>query len=170
MSSVKFLSRCIAAAPGNVIALVESDVNPMSQVFQSPVTALFVTLVLGAIALSGHFRIAATQCLLVATWVVAIFGLRAQPWPVLIGLGSMMAGALILLGYWFRPDVIPAYSGVLSPQATSLFSPDGPRFRQPAAHHRHCARHCRRSRRRTAGWCARYRREACGSADRTACL
>jgi hypothetical protein len=86
---------------------------------------LFLALVLGAVALSGHFSSTATQCLLVAAWVVAVFGLWAQPWPVLIGFGSVMAGALVLLGYWFRPDVIPAYSGVLSPQSTLLFSPDG---------------------------------------------
>jgi hypothetical protein len=99
--------------------------NAISQIFQSPVTALVVALAIGAVTLSGHFSITATQCLLVATWAVTIFGLRAQPLPVLIGLGSMVAGALVLLGYWFRPDVIPLYSGVLSPQKTLLFSPDG---------------------------------------------
>jgi hypothetical protein len=102
-----------------------SHVNTISQFLQNPVTALVVALALGAVALSGHFSIAATQCLLVAAWVVAVFALWAQPWPVLIGVGSIMAGALVLLGYWFRPDVIPTYSGVLSPRSTLLFSPDG---------------------------------------------
>ena len=99
--------------------------NTISQFLYNPLTALVVTLALGAVALSGHFSVTGTQFLLVAAWVVAIFGLRAQPWPVVVGLGAIMAGALVLLGYWFRPDVIPAYSGVLSPESTLLFSPDG---------------------------------------------
>jgi hypothetical protein len=40
----------------------------------------------------------------------------------MIGAGSIIGGALILLGYLFRPDAIPGYSGVLSPKATLLFS------------------------------------------------
>jgi len=99
--------------------------NTISQFLQNPATALVVALALGAVALSGHFSITATQCLLFAAWVVAVFSLWAQPWPVLIGFASIMAGALVLLGYWFRPDVVPAYSGILSPQSTLLFSPDG---------------------------------------------
>jgi hypothetical protein len=40
----------------------------------------------------------------------------------MIGAGAIIGGALILLGYLFRPDAIPGYSGVLSPKATLLFS------------------------------------------------
>lgn len=105
--------------------VMTATLNLISQFLQNPLAALFLALVLGAVALSGHFSSTATQCLLVAAWVVVVFGVRAHPWPVLIGIGSVMAGALVLLGYWFRPDVIPAYSGVLSPQGTLLFSPDG---------------------------------------------
>jgi len=100
-------------------------VNTIRQFLCSPITALVVALALGAAALSGHFSSVATQALLFAAFAAAIFGLWAQPWLVLIGLGSIIAGALVLLGYWFRPDVIPAYSGVLAPRSTLLFSPDG---------------------------------------------
>jgi hypothetical protein len=95
--------------------------NAIGELLQNPVLALVITIVALALALSGHFSVIASQCLFVATLVVAIIGLRAQPWPVLIGGSISIAGGLLLLGYWFRPDVIPAYSGVLASQATLLF-------------------------------------------------
>ncbi|MBI3530498.1 MAG: hypothetical protein HY067_21335 [Betaproteobacteria bacterium] len=64
----------------------------------------------------------ATQLLLLAAWLVAIFGLRHKPTPVIIVIGAMLAGALVLLAFYFRPDVIPAYSGVLTPKSTLIFS------------------------------------------------
>ena len=76
---------------------------------ESPYTALSAAIILGALALSGRFSVNATQFLLVAAWVVSIIGLRGQPLPVSIGMSAIVGGALVLLGYWFQPDVMPAY-------------------------------------------------------------
>jgi hypothetical protein len=94
----------------------------LEKLIESPYTALSVAIVLGALALSGKFNVTATQILLVFAWAVAIVGLRSTPVPIMLGSGAMIGGALILLGYWFRPDAIPSYSGVLAPRATLLFS------------------------------------------------
>ena len=91
---------------------------------ESPYTALVAALILGGIALSGKFSVTATQILLGVALVVAIVGLREQPLPVLVGCAAVIAGGLILLAYWFRPDAIPSYAGILKPKATLLFSVD----------------------------------------------
>ncbi len=102
-------------------------VNTVSQFIRRPDTALVCALVLGAVGLSGHSSITATRLLLFAAWLVAIFGFWIKPWSVgnRIVLSVFITLSLTLLGYWFRPDVLPAYFGVLSPQNTLLFSPDG---------------------------------------------
>lgn len=94
----------------------------LAKIFESSYTALFIGILIGALALSGKFNVTATQTLLALAWVVAIIGLRSTPAPVMIGAGAIIGGALILLGYLFRPDAIPGYSGVFSPKATLLFS------------------------------------------------
>jgi hypothetical protein len=99
----------------------------------SPYTALIVTLVFTALAFSGRVSVIATQGLLIAAWVVALFGLREQPLPVLLGIGAILAGAFLLLAWNFRPEAIPLYSGELSakPKAKLLFSPVEPTTNPP---------------------------------------
>jgi hypothetical protein len=89
---------------------------------ESPYTALSAALILGGLALSGKFNVTATQCLLITAWAVSIVGLRGQPLPVMVGISAAIAGGLILLAYWFRPDVVPLYAGILTPKSTLLFS------------------------------------------------
>lgn len=96
----------------------------LGKVMESPYTALSAAIVFGALALSGRFSVTATQLLLVAAWGVAVVGLRGQPLPICVGTSAIIAGALIMLGYWFRPDAIPAYSGILTPKI--LFSASDP--------------------------------------------
>jgi hypothetical protein len=45
--------------------------------------------------------------------------------PKIIGVGGILAASLVLLAYWFRPDTVPAYSGILRPSSELLFSPRG---------------------------------------------
>jgi hypothetical protein len=66
--------------------------------------------------------VAATQTLLVAAWIVAIVGFRSQPVAILIGLASIIGGALLILAFIFRPDAVPAYTDILAPKTTLLFS------------------------------------------------
>jgi hypothetical protein len=94
----------------------------IEELLQSPYTALSVAIVLGALALSGRFSVTITQFLLVCAWGVAFVGMRGFPLPILVGSSTMLAGGLILLGYWFRPEAVPGYTGVLTPQVTVLFS------------------------------------------------
>lgn len=93
--------------------------------FESPYTALSIALVLGALAFTGKLSVTATQTLLVAAWAVAVVGLRQQPLPVMAGIAAILAGVLLLLAYWFRPDTVPTYTGILKPKATLLFSASG---------------------------------------------
>src|SRR5450432_914845 len=94
----------------------------IEEFLQSPYTALSVAIVLGALALSGRFSVTITQFLLVFAWGVGVVGMRAVPLPMLVGSATMLAGGLILLGYWFRPEAVPGYVGVLAPKTTVLFS------------------------------------------------
>ena len=94
--------------------------SSIQHLLESPYTALCVAIILGAVALSGKFTVIATQILLVAAWAVALVGLRGQPLPILIGTGALVGGGLILLAYWFRPDAVPQYSGVLVPKSVEV--------------------------------------------------
>lgn len=66
-----------------------------------------------------------SQCLLVFAWGIAVVGCRSQPLPTLIAIAIMVASGLFLLGYWFRPETIPSYSGILNTESELLFSADG---------------------------------------------
>jgi hypothetical protein len=94
----------------------------IEKLLESPYTALAVAVVLGALALSGKFNVTATQFLLVFAWAITTLGLRGQALPIMIGSSAVVAGALVLLGYYFRPDAVPSYYGVLEAQGTTLFS------------------------------------------------
>ncbi|MGB7099495.1 MAG: hypothetical protein WBD95_12130, partial [Xanthobacteraceae bacterium] len=94
----------------------------IERLIESPYTALSAAIILGALALSGKFSVTATQTLLVAAWAVIVLGLRGRPLPVLIGSALATGGVLILLAYWFRPDAVRSYTGVLAPKAKLLFS------------------------------------------------
>ena len=91
----------------------------------SPVTGLVFAVVCLGIAFSGKLNMTATQALFCVAWVIALFGLRSLPWPLFVGSGAVLAGALLMLAYWARPELIPAYSGLLSSKQTEkvLFSP-----------------------------------------------
>lgn len=78
----------------------------IAKFIESPYTALAVAIVLGALALSGQFNVTLTQLLLGAAWAVAFVGLRDQPWPIMVGASAMIAGCLLMLGYWFRPETV----------------------------------------------------------------
>jgi hypothetical protein len=97
----------------------------IEKILENSYTMFAVAVVLGALALSGRFSVTATQLLLVMAWGIAIVGLRSQPTPILVGCGAVLAGCLILLAYWFRPEAVPTHTGTLTPQSTLLFSPDG---------------------------------------------
>jgi hypothetical protein len=97
----------------------------LERLLVSPYTALIVAIVLGALALSGRFSVALTRTLLVIAFLVSIISLRTQALPILIVYSLAIAGVLILLGHWFRPELIVAYSGILTPKKSLLFSPYG---------------------------------------------
>src|SRR5258708_6337567 len=98
----------------------------ITDIFESPYTALSVAIILGAIALTGKFNVTLSQVFLVLAWGIAIVGLRSQPLPIMVGTAAIVAGCLIVVGYWFRPDIvaIPQYSGILSPKVETLASKD----------------------------------------------
>lgn len=95
----------------------------MANILESPYTALCIAVVLGALSLSGKLSVTMTQFLLVVTWAVAIVGLRGQPLPVMVGAAAIVAGGLVLLGYWFTPDAIPSNVGVLRAREVSTIFP-----------------------------------------------
>jgi hypothetical protein len=92
----------------------------VSKLLESPYTDLVVAIVLGALALSGKFTVTATHALLAFAWAIVIVGLRGQPLPLMVWYGAVAAGVLVLLGYWFSPDPIPRYVGVLYPKVHSV--------------------------------------------------
>ncbi len=94
----------------------------VGKLFESPYTALFVAILFGAIALSGKFNVTLTQVGLVAAWVIALFGLRSLPIPIIVGLGAIIGGILFLLAYHFKPEVIPQHFGLLTPNRKMIFS------------------------------------------------
>ncbi|WP_315716481.1 MULTISPECIES: hypothetical protein [unclassified Bradyrhizobium] len=94
----------------------------IEKILESPYTALSAAVILGALALSGKFSVTATQCLLAVAWAVVLFGLRGQPLPVQAGCALVTGGVLILLAFFFRPDAVPSYAGVLVPKSELLFS------------------------------------------------
>lgn len=97
----------------------------LDKVIGSPYTALSAALIFAALALSGRFSVTATQCLLVAAWAVVFVGLRGQPLPIQLGGALVVGGGLIILAYWFRPDAVPSYAGILVPKSELLFSAAG---------------------------------------------
>ncbi len=91
----------------------------ISRVVESPYTALIVTLLLGGLALSGKFSITLTQIALLVSFLVFLFALRSFSAAVIVGFGAIFFGSVVLLGFWFRPDLIEIdltkYEGVLQP-------------------------------------------------------
>lgn len=104
-----------------------SFIHSVERVLENPVTAIIIALVLGAAALSGRFSVSASQLLLLLAWGVSVVSLRAQPMPLLAGYGAIIGGVLLLTAYYFRPEMVPAYSGILKPaeEARLLYSPKG---------------------------------------------
>jgi hypothetical protein len=93
---------------------------------ESPYTALSVAIIFGALALSGKFSVSASQFFFVLAWGVAIIGLRGQPLALFVGLSAIIGGVLVILAYFFRPDVVPSYAGILMPKGGTIFSFNGP--------------------------------------------
>lgn len=92
----------------------------LEKLIESPYAALVVAVTVGGLALSGKFIATATYVLLAVAWAIVVIGLRGRPAPVLVG-GAAIAGALlILLGFWFSPDSVPGYSGILYPKIDTL--------------------------------------------------
>ena len=67
-------------------------------------------------AFSGKLNVPASQILLLAAWVILLFGMSSLPMPLLIGCALISAGCLVVLGYWIRPALVPAYTGILEPE------------------------------------------------------
>jgi hypothetical protein len=99
--------------------------NDVREFVTNPFTMFSAGIVLGALALSGKFSVTATQILLVVAWAVAVIGLRVQPLAIFAGIALCLAGGLILLAYWFRPEVAPQDFGLLSPRKNVVFSVGG---------------------------------------------
>jgi hypothetical protein len=98
----------------------------LDPVLKSPYTALLVTLVMSALALTGHASATAAGMLLFLAWCVTVYALKRRlPLPIVLRLSAILFVCLSLLAYWFRPDIVPAYSGILVPRSELLFSPSG---------------------------------------------
>ena len=115
----------------------------------SPITALFVAVVFGALALSGRFNVTLTQAFLRIAWLVAVFGLRSQPYPLWIGGSAIVGGVLLILAFYFTPQAVFQNIGFLQSTKTTLFSaesntvrrmvqfgPNGPTIGSSAADYR----------------------------------
>jgi hypothetical protein len=64
--------------------------------------ALFVALVLGALALSGRVSVNATRVLLFMAWLVALIVIREQSWAIIGWVGGILGFILILYPYALR--------------------------------------------------------------------
>jgi hypothetical protein len=71
---------------------------------QGDLVALFVALVLGALALGGRVSVSATRVLLFMAWIVALIVIREQSWATIGWVGGILGFILILLANYFRPD------------------------------------------------------------------
>ena len=87
----------------------------------NPITALFVAVVFGALALSGRFNVTLTQAFLRIAWLVAVFGLRSQPYPLWIGGSAIVGGVLLILAFYFTPQAVFQNIGFLQSTKTTLF-------------------------------------------------
>jgi hypothetical protein len=84
--------------------------------------SLIITLVIGGLALSGKFSVTATQILFLMAWVAAIIALRSKSLFIITPMACALGCALLLLAFYFRPDVIPQYVGAITPQRKVPFS------------------------------------------------
>jgi hypothetical protein len=94
----------------------------ISNVLESPYTALVVAVLFAALALGGKLSVTLAQIVLPLTWFVIVFALRSQEWPIIAGWGAISAGTLILLADWIRPDLVPKSVGVLEPKVETFYS------------------------------------------------
>jgi hypothetical protein len=93
----------------------------LQQILDSPLTGLFISLVIAGIAVAGRLSVTVSQGLFFAAWLIAVFGLRQLPGPLCVA-GSLISGGLLLgLAWWARPDIIPEYSGLLTAKTESIF-------------------------------------------------
>lgn len=99
----------------------------LREIVESPLTAIFMGVILAGIAVSGKLSVTAAQVFFGVAFVVACLGLRSLPIPTAVGFGLLILGGLILLAYWAKPDIVPGYSGVLTSKSPmrveTLFSP-----------------------------------------------
>jgi hypothetical protein len=92
----------------------------IGSLLESSYTALIVAAIFGAAAFGGKLSAIASRLLLLAAWAIAVFGLRYQPVSLWLGGAAILGVSLLLLAYWFRPEIIPLYTGVLTPKKTTL--------------------------------------------------
>jgi hypothetical protein len=96
--------------------------DSIARLLESPYTGLLIAVILGAVALSGKFSVTATQILLLVAWAMAVVGLRDQPIPILVGASAVIGGGLLMLSYYFKPEIVPQYFGVLTPKVETILS------------------------------------------------
>ena len=81
---------------------------------------LLIALLLSAVALAGKFSVNAARILLFIAWIVGVWSLRMHGvWA------AVFTFAVILIGAWARPEVVPRYFGRLTPSRRLLFSTRG---------------------------------------------
>ncbi|NYF51676.1 hypothetical protein [Tunturiibacter gelidoferens] len=78
--------------------------DAIRQVFESPITALLICLLLGAVAVSGRFSLKIAQILLVSALFVGLFGIWSHDLTVSLSLLWSVVLLLLLLatGWWLR--------------------------------------------------------------------
>jgi hypothetical protein len=105
---------------------MNSKVNRLALVRDSPRLALVVGLILGAAAFSPKAGVTASRVVLVLAWLLVLYSLRG-PRKCAIGVWAIIATvAFLMLAYYLNPEVVPGYSGMLPGKRESLFSSDGP--------------------------------------------